>query len=80
MMMHSTAELAKILKYHIVSGHVTPTDLASGKTLTTLEGGTLKAAKMGSVYQVNSAGVICGDIQTANATVYIINKVLVPMH
>jgi uncharacterized surface protein with fasciclin (FAS1) repeats len=24
--------------------------------------------------------VICGNIQTANATVYIINKVLIPMH
>jgi len=24
--------------------------------------------------------VICGNIQTANATVYVINKVLVPMH
>ncbi len=35
---------------------------------------------MGSVYEVNNADVICGNIQTANATVYIINKVLVPMH
>jgi uncharacterized surface protein with fasciclin (FAS1) repeats len=35
---------------------------------------------MGSVYEVNSARVICGNIQTANATVYVINKVLVPMH
>jgi uncharacterized surface protein with fasciclin (FAS1) repeats len=29
---------------------------------------------------VNNAAVICGNIQTANATVYIINKVLIPMH
>jgi uncharacterized surface protein with fasciclin (FAS1) repeats len=35
---------------------------------------------MGSVYEVNTADVICGDIQTDNATVYIINKVLTPMH
>jgi uncharacterized surface protein with fasciclin (FAS1) repeats len=35
---------------------------------------------MGSVYEVGSADVICGNIQTANATVYIINKVLRPMH
>jgi uncharacterized surface protein with fasciclin (FAS1) repeats len=79
-MMHSTAELAKILKYHVVNGHVTTAELASGKTLTTLEGDTLKPAKMGSVYEVNNADVICGNIQTANATVYIINQVLVPMH
>ena len=79
-MMHSKAELAKILKYHIVSGQITPAELAHGMTLTTLEGGTLKASKMGAVYEVNNADVICGNIHTANATVYIINKVLIPMH
>jgi uncharacterized surface protein with fasciclin (FAS1) repeats len=79
-MMHSQAELTKVLKYHVVSGHVTPAQLASGKPLTTLEGGTLKPSKMGAVYEVNTADVICGNIQTANATVYVINKVLIPMH
>ena len=79
-MMHSTAELAKILKYHIVNGRVTPAELASGMTLKTLEGGSLKGAKMGSVYEVNNADVICGNIQTANGTIYVINKVLTPMH
>ena len=79
-MMHSKAELTKILKYHVVSGHVTPAGLASGKPLTTLEGSTLKPSKMGAVYEVNNADVICGNIHTANATVYVINKVLIPMH
>jgi uncharacterized surface protein with fasciclin (FAS1) repeats len=79
-MMHSHAELAKILKHHIVSGRVTPAKLASGMELTTLEGGPLTGAKMGSVYEIGKANVICGNIQTANATVYVINKVLVPMH
>jgi uncharacterized surface protein with fasciclin (FAS1) repeats len=79
-MMHSTAELTKILKYHVVSGHITPAELASGKPLTTLEGSTLKPSKMGAVYEVNNADVICGNIHTANATVYVINKVLIPMH
>jgi uncharacterized surface protein with fasciclin (FAS1) repeats len=79
-MMHSTAELAKIIKYHVVAGHITTAQLASGKALTSLEGSSLRPAKMGSVYEVNSANVICGNIQTANATVYIINKVLEPMH
>jgi len=79
-MMHSSAELAKILKHHIVSGRVTPAKLASGMALTTLEGGSLTGAKMGTVYEIGKANVICGNIQTANATVYVINKVLVPMH
>jgi uncharacterized surface protein with fasciclin (FAS1) repeats len=79
-MMHGNAELAKILKNHIVSGRVTPAELASGMTLTTLGGGKLTGSKMGSVYEIGKADVICGNVKTANATVYVINKVLVPMH
>lgn len=79
-MLHHHGELAKVLKYHIVRGRVTPAELASGKTLSTLEGSTLSGAKMGSVYEVNKARVLCGNIQTANATVYVISKVLIPMH
>jgi len=79
-MLHSKAELAKILRYGVVSGRVTPGELAQGKELKTLEGGTLRASKMGAVYEVNKAHVICGNVQTANATVYIIDKVLIPMH
>ena len=77
-MMSGMTELARILKYHVVSGHVTPEELASGMTLTTLEGGQLKTAKMGSTYEVNNATVTCGNLHTANATVYIINTVLMP--
>ncbi len=77
-MMSGMAELARTLKYHVVSGSVTPAELASGMTLTTLEGGQLKTAKMGSTYEVNHAAVTCGNLHTANATVYIINAVLMP--
>jgi uncharacterized surface protein with fasciclin (FAS1) repeats len=79
-MMHSQAELAKVLEYHVVNGHVTAAELASGMTLKTLEGDTIRAARMGAVYEVNNADITCGNIQTANATVYVINKVLMPMH
>lgn len=79
-MMHSHAGLATVLKNHVVNGRVTPAELASGKPLKTLAGESLTGAKMGAVYEVNKASVICGNIQTANATVYVINKVLIPMH
>lgn len=79
-MMHSHAELATVLKNHVVSGRVTPAELASGKPLKTLAGESLTGAKMGSVYEVDKASVICGNIETANAIVYVINRVLVPMH
>jgi uncharacterized surface protein with fasciclin (FAS1) repeats len=72
------AELTKILTYHVVSGRYTPAQLATGTPLKTLEGGTVTPALMGGTYEVNSSDVVCGNVQTANATVYIINTVLTP--
>jgi uncharacterized surface protein with fasciclin (FAS1) repeats len=72
------AELTKILTYHVASGHITPAELASGKPVKTLEGSTVTPSKMGGTYEVNSAHVVCGDVQTSNATVYIIDSVLMP--
>jgi len=72
------AELTKILTYHVASGRYTPAQLASGAKIKTLEGGTVAPAMMGGNYTVNGASVVCGNVQTANATVYIINTVLTP--
>jgi uncharacterized surface protein with fasciclin (FAS1) repeats len=72
------AELTKILTYHVASGRRTPADLASGVPFTTLEGSAVTPAQMGSTFEINGADVVCGNVQTANATVYIINKVLMP--
>jgi uncharacterized surface protein with fasciclin (FAS1) repeats len=71
-------ELTKILTYHVVSGRYSPAQLASGMTLKTLEGGTVTTAMSGGTYTVNGADVVCGNVQTANATVYIISSVLMP--
>ena len=72
------AELTKILTYHVVAGRYTPSQLAAGTPLKTLEGATVTPALTGGTYQVNSADVVCGNVHTANATVYIINTVLTP--
>ena len=70
------AELTKILTYHVVSGRLTPDQLSG--THTTLEGGTVNVTGSGTSFTVNGANVICGDVQTANATVYIVDTVLMP--
>jgi uncharacterized surface protein with fasciclin (FAS1) repeats len=72
------AELTKILTYHVATGRYTPAQLAAGTPIKTLEGATVAPARMGGTYEVNSAAVVCGNVQTANATVYIINTVLMP--
>ncbi|MEV4749196.1 fasciclin domain-containing protein [Streptosporangium sp. NPDC049248] len=70
-------KLTKLLGYHVVEGKKTPQDLAEGE-LTTMEGGTLKVKGSGEEYTVNDAKVVCGDIQTSNAVVYLIDGVLKP--
>jgi uncharacterized surface protein with fasciclin (FAS1) repeats len=72
------AELTKILTYHVAAGRHTPAELASGMAIKTLEGGTVTPAMANGGYTVNGANVVCGNVQTANATVYIIDTVLMP--
>jgi uncharacterized surface protein with fasciclin (FAS1) repeats len=72
------AELTKILTYHVADGRQTPGQLAAGTEIKTLEGGMVTPGKMGETYAVNNAHVVCGNVQTANATVYIIDTVLMP--
>ncbi|MDT7645963.1 MAG: hypothetical protein QOC75_2963 [Pseudonocardiales bacterium] len=72
------ATLTKILTYHVVGQKITPADLASGD-FKTLEGASLKTSGTGEDFTINGAShVICGNVQTANATVYIVDSVLMP--
>jgi uncharacterized surface protein with fasciclin (FAS1) repeats len=72
------ATLTKILTYHVVAGKIAPDQLAG--THKTLEGGTLKVSGSGDSFTVGAAKapVVCGNVPTANATVYIISSVLMP--
>ncbi|NUR48578.1 MAG: fasciclin domain-containing protein, partial [Hamadaea sp.] len=71
------ATLTKILTYHVVSGKLAPDQLAG--THKTLQGGDLTVSGSGTDFTVNgTAKVVCGNVQTANATVYIIDSVLMP--
>ena len=48
-------------------------------THTTLQGGTLEITGSGEDFKVNGqSSVVCGNVQTANATVYLIDNVLMP--
>ncbi|WP_405150977.1 fasciclin domain-containing protein [Sphaerisporangium sp. NBC_01403] len=73
----SKNELTKLLTYHVVQGRKTPADLEKGQ-FTTLEGGKLTTSRSGDTFKVGNAEVVCGNLQTSNATVYIIDSVLKP--
>jgi uncharacterized surface protein with fasciclin (FAS1) repeats len=70
------ATLSKILTYHVVPGQIAPDALVG--TQTTVEGGTVEVTGSGDSMKVNDANVICGGVHTANATVYLIDSVLMP--
>jgi uncharacterized surface protein with fasciclin (FAS1) repeats len=69
--------LTKILTYHVVAGQMTPTQVA-GKTLKTVEGENLKVSGTAAKLKSQKANVICGGVKTANATVYLIDGVMMP--
>ncbi|MFD0412812.1 fasciclin domain-containing protein [Streptomyces sp. NPDC127108] len=72
------AQLTKILTYHVVGKQLAPKDLESG-SYATLEKSKLTTSGSGESYKVNdSAEVVCGNVKTANANVYIIDTVLMP--
>jgi uncharacterized surface protein with fasciclin (FAS1) repeats len=70
------ALLTSILTYHVVPGQIAPADI-TGKQKT-VQGGTVKVTGSGDNLKVNGANVICGGVQTANATVYLVDQVLMP--
>ena len=72
-----TGLLTTVLTYHVIPGRLTPEALAG--THTTLQGGDVTITGSGESFTVNGTSmVVCGNVQTANATVYIIDGVLLP--
>jgi uncharacterized surface protein with fasciclin (FAS1) repeats len=76
--LHNSGSLFKIVRYHALKSRIGPQEFAAGARPLTLQGKPLTLSKSGSVYKVNGATVLCGNIKTRNATVYIVNKVLLP--
>ena len=72
------AMLTKILTYHVVPQKLSPEQLSG--TFPTVEKQNVTVAGSGEAFTVGDAkaNVICGNVQTSNATVYIIDSVLMP--
>ncbi len=70
--------LTKVLTLHVVPGKKSPDQLAG--TFETLNGEKITVEGSGEDFTVGTQGakVVCGNVQTANATVYIIDQVLLP--
>ncbi|MEU4802274.1 fasciclin domain-containing protein [Actinosynnema sp. NPDC023587] len=70
--------LGKILAFHVVDKRYDAKGLESAGTVKSLTGQDLKVEGTGDAMTVNGAPVLCGNIPTKNATVFVIGKVLSP--
>ncbi len=69
--------LTSVLIYHVVQGQLSPDEVVG--THSTVQGADLTVTGEGDNLTVNgNAAVICGGVETANATVYLIDTVLMP--
>jgi uncharacterized surface protein with fasciclin (FAS1) repeats len=71
--------LTKILTYHVVAGQKLDANaLVKAGTEMTVNGGSVTITEANGTLIVNDAKVICGNVETANAKVFIIDTVLMP--
>jgi uncharacterized surface protein with fasciclin (FAS1) repeats len=69
-------KLKSILTYHVVQGQLSPAQVDGSHN--TVQGAPVNVTGMGDGVKVNDAGLVCGGVPTANATVYMIDTVLLP--
>ena len=69
--------LTEILTHHVIAGQLNPDQIVG--THKTLNGDTVTISGSTTGMKVDGANVLCGDIPTSNATVYVIDSVLMPV-
>ena len=82
-LLKNTNQLGGLLSYHVIPKRYDAAGLVAAGTTTELAGGTLTiggtaAAPTVTDGQGNTAKVLCGNIPTSNATVFVIDRVLMP--
>ncbi len=71
-------DLVRMLEFHLVAGRVAPAELTKRHVFTTVGGTKLYLGRFGKSLGVNNAAVTCGNVQTSNATLYVVNRVVIP--
>ena len=68
--------LTTVLTHHVIGERLSPDQLAGDHE--TLAGDMLTVDGSGEDFSIGDASVVCGNVQTANATVYVVDQVLMP--
>jgi uncharacterized surface protein with fasciclin (FAS1) repeats len=68
--------LTSILTYHVIPGRLSPAQVVG--THKTVEGGEVTVTGAGEALKFDASGLVCGGVHTANATVYMVDTVMMP--
>lgn len=68
-------QLARILKYHVVSGKLTQADLAKVNSIDSVEGSAIPI-DCSDNFEVKNATVIAADIEADNGIIHVIDNVI----
>ncbi|NNF52035.1 MAG: fasciclin domain-containing protein [Gammaproteobacteria bacterium] len=70
--------LARILKYHVLSGRVGSEALADGVRVDTLAGPAAKISEAEKGFTIEGARIVATDIDASNGVVHVIDRVIMP--
>jgi len=73
-----TAQLRRVLLYHVVPGKVASRDVAKMRSATTAEGSALPVMDHGGQVMVGKAMVTAADVPAENGVIHVIDTVLMP--
>ena len=71
-------DLQSILTYHVVPKRMDAAGLVAAGSVDTVQGGKVQIGGSPEAPTVNGAEVLCGNVPTANATVFVVDQVLQP--
>jgi uncharacterized surface protein with fasciclin (FAS1) repeats len=72
------AGLRQVVRELVVTGRRSAATLASRRWLRTLAGTQLRPELTGQGYQINNGKIVCTGVRTRNATVYVVDRFLIP--
>ena len=66
------------MKYHVISGKATASQVVTMTSLDSLQGSTIEVKAQDGKVMVNDAKVLKTDVMADNGVIHVIDKVLIP--